>query len=106
MLGAPVIGAAEGFELAVAATPALAEARSTMGSELARTTADCARLHQHAAHDSEAIRGATSPAARLRDRTIVLDCRWLGMGGAGRVTELLLREFRDAPPLGEWVLWG
>ena len=44
--------------------------------------------------------------ASLRDRTIVLDCRWLGMGGAGRVTELLLREFQDSPPPGCWILWG
>lgn len=52
---------------------------------------------------------ATSPQAadeHLADRTIVLDCRWLGMGGAGRVTELLLREFQDAPPPGDWILWG
>ena len=37
---------------------------------------------------------------------IVLDCRWLGLGGAGRVTELLLRELQASPPPGEWVLWG
>jgi glycosyltransferase involved in cell wall biosynthesis len=42
----------------------------------------------------------------LSDRTIVLDCRWLGLGGAGRVTELLLREFRSSPPPGRWLLWG
>jgi glycosyltransferase involved in cell wall biosynthesis len=28
------------------------------------------------------------------------------MGGAGRVTELLLQEFRETPPPGHWVLWG
>jgi glycosyltransferase involved in cell wall biosynthesis len=28
------------------------------------------------------------------------------MGGAGRVTELLLREFQDTPPPGRWILWG
>ena len=52
---------------------------------------------------------ATSPQGadeHLADRRIVLDCRWLGMGGAGRVTELLLREFQDAPPPGDWILWG
>jgi glycosyltransferase involved in cell wall biosynthesis len=39
-------------------------------------------------------------------RRIVLDCRWLGLGGAGRVTELLLAELRASPPPGDWVLWG
>jgi len=39
--------------------------------------------------------------------TILLDCRWLGHGGAGRVTELLLGEMRDRPPSsGRWILWG
>ena len=28
------------------------------------------------------------------------------MGGAGRVTELLLREFQGSPPPGSWILWG
>ena len=45
-------------------------------------------------------------AQRLAGCRILLDCRWLGMGGAGRLTELLLREFgRDRPP-GRWLLWG
>lgn len=38
--------------------------------------------------------------------TVVLDCRWQGMGGAGRVTELLLAGLRDTPPPGTWLLWG
>jgi glycosyltransferase involved in cell wall biosynthesis len=105
VLGAPVIATANGLELAVAATPALEEAGSTVGSELVRTTADGAP-RRHAADDSEEITGGTAAAARLRNRTIVLDCRWLGMGGAGRVTELLLREFKVSPPPGEWILWG
>jgi len=42
----------------------------------------------------------------LAGRRIVLDCRLLGMGGAGRVTELLLDHFRDEPPAGDWILWG
>lgn len=43
----------------------------------------------------------------LVDRTIVLDCRWLGMGGAGRITELLLKELvADPPGVGHWILWG
>ena len=37
---------------------------------------------------------------------VVLDCRWLGLGGAGRVTELLLRELQASPPPGDWTLWG
>ncbi len=38
--------------------------------------------------------------------TVALDCRWLGIGGAGRVTELLLAGLRAAPPDGTWLLWG
>ena len=45
-------------------------------------------------------------AQALADARIVLDCRWLGLGGAGRVTELLLHELQIAPPPGNWVLWG
>ncbi|HYK94599.1 MAG TPA: glycosyltransferase [Candidatus Dormibacteraeota bacterium] len=37
---------------------------------------------------------------------ILLDCRWLGRGGAGRLTELLLIELCKAPPRGVWQLWG
>ncbi len=37
---------------------------------------------------------------------VVLDCRWLGLGGAGRATELLLQELRREPPPGSWLLWG
>jgi glycosyltransferase involved in cell wall biosynthesis len=42
----------------------------------------------------------------LDGRRIVLDCRWLGLGGAGTVTELLLGELRGTPAPGTWVLWG
>ena len=39
--------------------------------------------------------------------TVLVDCRWLGYGGAGRVTELLLGEMRARPPSsGRWILWG
>lgn len=38
--------------------------------------------------------------------TILLDCRWLGRGGAGRVTEMLLEELRETRPDGRWRLWG
>jgi glycosyltransferase involved in cell wall biosynthesis len=42
----------------------------------------------------------------LDGRRVVLDCRWLGLGGAGRVTELLLHALRADPPPGSWRLWG
>jgi len=38
--------------------------------------------------------------------TVVLDCRWLGIGGPGRTTELVLRGLAEAPPPGPWILWG
>lgn len=41
----------------------------------------------------------------LAGRRIVLDCRWLGFGGPGRVIELLLRRLGDEPPAGNWILW-
>lgn len=40
------------------------------------------------------------------DGRVVLDCRWLGIGGAGRVTELAMRGLAQAAPGGRWVLWG
>jgi glycosyltransferase involved in cell wall biosynthesis len=45
-------------------------------------------------------------AEALSRTSILLDCRWLGMGGAGRITEHLLRELRESPPPGHWILWG
>jgi len=57
-------------------------------------------------HLAEPPTQTADPAAGLSGKRIVLDCRWLGMGGAGRVTELLLAELQDDPPPGEWVLWG
>jgi glycosyltransferase involved in cell wall biosynthesis len=36
----------------------------------------------------------------------VLDCRWLGPGGAGRVTELVLTDLRLLRPPWDTVLWG
>jgi glycosyltransferase involved in cell wall biosynthesis len=47
-----------------------------------------------------------SVVAAISGKTVVLDCRWVGLGGAGRVTELLLSAFRQAPPPGTWILWG
>jgi glycosyltransferase involved in cell wall biosynthesis len=46
---------------------------------------------------------ATEPMTTAR---VLLDCRWLGMGGAGRVTELLLKDLQGHPPQGHWLLWG
>ena len=37
---------------------------------------------------------------------VVIDCRWLSIGGAGRLTELLLRGMCETMPDGRWVLWG
>lgn len=37
---------------------------------------------------------------------ILLDCRWLPIGGAGRLTELLARGLAELRPAGTWVLWG
>jgi glycosyltransferase involved in cell wall biosynthesis len=37
---------------------------------------------------------------------VLLDCRWLSIGGPGRTTELLLRGMAEAPPAEPWVLWG
>jgi glycosyltransferase involved in cell wall biosynthesis len=45
-------------------------------------------------------------ADRLSDAVVLLDCRWLGAGGVGRATELLLKEFCEEPPPGTWLLWG
>lgn len=42
----------------------------------------------------------------LSRTTILLDCRWLGLGGAGRATELLLAGLRELQPAGRWLLWG
>lgn len=42
----------------------------------------------------------------MPEPTVVMDCRWLGIGGPGRTTELVLRGLADSPPAGRWVLWG
>lgn len=42
----------------------------------------------------------------LDGRRVLLDCRWLGIGGAGRATEHLLRGLAELRPPGEWLLWG
>lgn len=38
--------------------------------------------------------------------TVVMDCRWLGIGGPGRTTELVLRGLAEGPAPEGWVLWG
>ena len=42
----------------------------------------------------------------LNGARVLLDCRWLRLGGAGRATELLLRGLRELQPPGTWMLWG
>lgn len=37
---------------------------------------------------------------------ILLDCRWLNSGGAGRITELLLRGLAATQGEEKWILWG
>ena len=37
---------------------------------------------------------------------VLVDARWLGLGGAGRATEYLLRGLRELQPSGRWLLWG
>ena len=51
----------------------------------------------------------TSPASRssgISEPSVLLDCRWLSINGAGRLTELLLRSLAADPPPGRWILWG
>jgi glycosyltransferase involved in cell wall biosynthesis len=44
--------------------------------------------------------------AALSERTVLLDCRWLDVGGIGRMTDLLLRGLADLAPPGRWLCWG
>ncbi|MEW6155641.1 MAG: glycosyltransferase [Actinomycetota bacterium] len=37
---------------------------------------------------------------------VVLDCRWLGIWGAGRVTRSLIEGLGQRPPPTPWLLWG
>ena len=37
---------------------------------------------------------------------VVVDCRWLGHSGVGRVTSVLLEGLAELQPAGRWVLWG
>lgn len=40
------------------------------------------------------------------ERSIVLDCRWLGIGGPGRTIELVLRGLAQTGTGRKWLLWG
>ncbi|MFZ0668177.1 MAG: glycosyltransferase family 1 protein [Acidimicrobiales bacterium] len=42
----------------------------------------------------------------MNDRRVLVDCRWLGYSGVGRVTEMLLTGLKELEPDGKWVLWG
>jgi glycosyltransferase involved in cell wall biosynthesis len=48
----------------------------------------------------------SSLGSRRPPADVVLDCRWLGIGGAGRVTEYVVRGLAEEPPDGRWLLWG
>ncbi|MDQ1479426.1 MAG: hypothetical protein QOI44_287 [Actinomycetota bacterium] len=37
---------------------------------------------------------------------VLVDARWLGIGGPGRVAEHLLQGLHEIDPPGEWVVWG
>src|SRR2546423_7710386 len=100
MLRAPIVAATVRVELTVTTRSTLPKAKVGMNSDLGEAPADRAVHLDHRTEDSEALPEDSSSVDRLRDRTIVLDCRWLGLGGAGRVTELLLREFQDSRPAG------
>jgi glycosyltransferase involved in cell wall biosynthesis len=52
------------------------------------------------------VERSPSDGSCLDDVTVLVDCRWLGNGGIGRVTELLLADLRAVPPPGTWRLWG
>lgn len=49
---------------------------------------------------------AIADLSSLHGKRILLDCRFLGRGGAGRATELLLRGLKQLKPEGRWILWG
>jgi len=40
------------------------------------------------------------------DGPMLMDARWLGIGGPGRVAEHLLQGLHEIDPPGEWVVWG
>ena len=36
----------------------------------------------------------------------LIDARWIGIGGPGRVAEHMLQGLHELEPAGEWVVWG
>lgn len=42
----------------------------------------------------------------MRSMRVLLDARWIGRGGAGRVTEMVLQGLKASPPRGDWTVWG
>jgi glycosyltransferase involved in cell wall biosynthesis len=38
--------------------------------------------------------------------TCLIDCRWIGFTGIGRITEFLLEGMQEREPSGHWILWG
>jgi glycosyltransferase involved in cell wall biosynthesis len=42
----------------------------------------------------------------VSELSVVIDCRWLGYSGVGRVTELFLEGLSELAPQGRWTLWG
>lgn len=42
----------------------------------------------------------------MKETSVVVDCRWLGYSGVGRVTELFLAGLKALAPTGSWTLWG
>ncbi|MHB8318007.1 MAG: glycosyltransferase [Acidimicrobiales bacterium] len=38
--------------------------------------------------------------------TVMIDCRWIGFTGIGKVTDLLLDGLHELSPPGRWILWG
>jgi glycosyltransferase involved in cell wall biosynthesis len=36
----------------------------------------------------------------------LIDARWIGIGGPGRVAEHMLQGLHDVEPAGEWIVWG
>jgi len=44
--------------------------------------------------------------SRISDGPALIDARWLGIGGPGRVAEQLLQGLQEVEPPGAWVVWG
>jgi glycosyltransferase involved in cell wall biosynthesis len=42
----------------------------------------------------------------MADRSVLLDARWIGIGGPGRVAEHLLQGLQAIDPPGRFIVWG